>query len=363
MVTRHPDYNPSIAIHPGVALREELKFLRLSQVELSLRIGISEKHISQIIHGEDPITPETAIKLERALGTPADFWNAKQKSYEFTLARLEEERRLEKEIPEAKNYGCYGDLVRLSAVRNVSSWSEKVEELLNFFRVDSLSFVSEVQGVAYRRSNGNFDKHALFAWLQCGEHQAKKIPLNKYSEKRLREALPQIKELVRKDGDFFEELQKIAADTGVAVVYTPYFAKTKVNGAVRWVGNNPLVQLNSRGAFRDRFWFTFLHEIGHILLHGKKGKFVEFDGGEVDEKEKQADKFAADFLISPAEYQKILAKKQITLKEAEKFAESVQVDISILVGRFAYDKLVPWTTASRLCKKITLADPVLDLVA
>lgn len=357
MVTRHPDYNPSIAIHPGNTLRDELEFLKISQVDLSARTGISEKHISQIIHGEAPITPETAIKFERVLGTPADFWNTKQKNYDLTVARLEEEEKLKQESKEGKKYKCFSDLVRLSAVRNVTNFLEQAEELLRFFRVDSLSFVPGVQGVAYRRSDGAFDEHALYAWLQCGEHQARQLTLAPFSEKELRNILPDIKSLIRSDGEFFTPLQELCARVGVAVVYTPYFAKTKVNGAVRWVGDNPLVQLNSRGAKRDRFWFTFLHEVGHILLHGKKDKFLEYDGADVTEKEEEANKFAADFLIPPSEYKKLLAKKTLTLPEAELFAKHVGVDLSVLVGRFAHDGLVSWRTAGRLCKPISLPDP------
>lgn len=362
MVTRHPDYNPSIAIHPGVTLRDELEYLHISQAELSMRTGISEKHISQIIHGEAPITTETAIKLERVTGTPASFWNAKQQSYQFTLSRLEEEARLKEEVEEAKKYACYGELVKMKAVRNVSSWVEKADELLRFFRVDSLKFIPEVQGISYRRSNGTFDQYALYTWLQCGEHQIRSIPLSEFSEKKLKEKLPEIKKLIRKKGDFFTELQELLASVGVGVVYTPYFAKTKVNGAVRWVGNNPLIQMNSRGAYKDIFWFTLFHEIGHILLHGKKDKFVEIENVHETEKEKQADAFASEQLIPYSSYKKILEKKSITLQEAETFAQSVGVDLSVLIGRFAHDNLLSWKQASRFREKITFSEPELDLI-
>ncbi|MGC9193818.1 MAG: HigA family addiction module antitoxin [Thermoplasmata archaeon] len=75
-------YSPSKAIHPGVSLKDELEFLNLSQTELAKRTGMSEKHIRQIINGESPVTPETAIKFERAIKTPANFWNTLQKSYD-----------------------------------------------------------------------------------------------------------------------------------------------------------------------------------------------------------------------------------------------------------------------------------------
>ena len=36
-----------------------------------------------------------------------------------------------------------------------------------------------------------------------------------------------------------------------------------------------MVQLSLRGKFEDLLWFTFFHEAGHILLHGKKEVFIE----------------------------------------------------------------------------------------
>ena len=35
------------------------------------------------------------------------------------------------------------------------------------------------------------------------------------------------------------------------------------------------IQVNSKGVYNDSFWFTFFHEVGHILLHGKKERFID----------------------------------------------------------------------------------------
>lgn len=83
-------YNPSIAIHPGTTLRDELEFLNISQIEFAEKSGLSKNDVKQILHGELAITYEIAIGIAKALvGTPpAEFWEAKQRSYEFTVTRL-----------------------------------------------------------------------------------------------------------------------------------------------------------------------------------------------------------------------------------------------------------------------------------
>ncbi|MBI5186386.1 MAG: HigA family addiction module antidote protein [Nitrospinae bacterium] len=80
-----PDY-PQV---PGEILLEILEERGMSQAQLVERTGRKRKTINQIIKGITPITPETALQLERALGVPARFWNSLEGNYREDLARLE----------------------------------------------------------------------------------------------------------------------------------------------------------------------------------------------------------------------------------------------------------------------------------
>lgn len=353
MITKSLTYNPNFTIHPGRTLEENLEFLKMSQVELSLRAGISEKHISQIINGESPITPETAIKLERTIGISAGFWNSLQGNYDVACSRIVAEKRNEQEVEIAKKYN-YNELVSFNLVPDVLDWIERVKNLLTLFKVDSLRYIPQIEKIAFRQSSGKIDDNSLFAWLRFGEIESEKIKANKFEETKLKQSLVELKKLTFLPKGFYKTLQDTCAGCGVIVVYTPYFKKTKVNGAVRWLGDNPLIQLNSRGAYSDTFWFTFFHEVGHILLHGKKGKFVDFDGDVKNEKEKEADKFAANILIPEDKYKALISKKTLTVAEAKAFADSLGVDFGVLVGRFAHDGLLSWPKAQMFRKKIII---------
>lgn len=353
MVTKSLTYNPNFTIHPGRTLEENLEFLKMSQAELSLRTGISEKHISQIINGESPITPETAIKLERTIGISAGFWNSLQGNYDIACSRIVAEKRNEQEIELAKKYN-YNELASFKLVPAVSDWIERVKNLLALFKVDSLQYVPQIEKIAFKQSVGKINDYSLFAWLRFGEIEAEKLKVGKFDETKLKQSFAELKKLTFLPKDFYKTLQNICADCGVFVVYTPYFKNTKVNGAVRWFGDNPLIQLNSRGAYSDTFWFTFFHEIGHILLHGKKGKFLDFDGDVKNEKEKEADTLAADILIPEIEYRRLISKKTLALKEVVDFSNSLGVDFSLLAGRFAHDGFLSWPKASKFRKKIVI---------
>jgi len=62
-------------IHPGEVIKEEfLEPMGISVYRLSKETGLSQTRISQIIKGERSITAETALKLGKFFGVPAEFW-------------------------------------------------------------------------------------------------------------------------------------------------------------------------------------------------------------------------------------------------------------------------------------------------
>ena len=88
------EYLPMIAIPPGETIKENMDFLGMKQKELAARMGISEKHLSDILNGKSPITYDTAIKLESIIGPSAEFWMELENGYQLDKARLAKEDEL-----------------------------------------------------------------------------------------------------------------------------------------------------------------------------------------------------------------------------------------------------------------------------
>ncbi|MBI2171778.1 MAG: HigA family addiction module antidote protein [Chloroflexi bacterium] len=74
-------------IPPGELLREELEARGMTQKQLAQTIGRPAQLISEICRGKKEITAETALDLEKALGTPAYMWIALEGDYRLALAR------------------------------------------------------------------------------------------------------------------------------------------------------------------------------------------------------------------------------------------------------------------------------------
>jgi addiction module HigA family antidote len=64
-------------------LEEFLRPLGISQSAFAQRIGVSFPRLNEIIHGRRGVTADTALRLERALEMPADFWLNLQARWEL----------------------------------------------------------------------------------------------------------------------------------------------------------------------------------------------------------------------------------------------------------------------------------------
>ena len=79
--------NKTLVSHPGDTLLELLEQNSVSQQELALKIGTSEKYIDQIIKGKRSINVSFAKKLEKVFSLDASFWINRQAIYEEKLKK------------------------------------------------------------------------------------------------------------------------------------------------------------------------------------------------------------------------------------------------------------------------------------
>ena len=150
----------------------------------------------------------------------------------------------------------------------------------------------------------------------------------------------------------------LCAEAGVALVLVPELPKTHVYGFTRWLTpNKALIQLSLRYKTDDLLWFTFFHEAAHILLHGKRDIFIEKQG--VDSpKETEANQWAGDFLIPPAEWTRFLAglPAKPTAAQVSTFARKLGIAPSIPLGRLQHrEKRIPPSSFNHLKRQIQIA--------
>jgi HTH-type transcriptional regulator/antitoxin HigA len=337
------EYSAGIAIPPGETLQEVLDDKLMSQKELALRIGCSQKHVNKIIKGTASITTDFAIKLEDVLGIHAKFWMNLESNYQETMARLSALPQI-KEEEGILNKLSYSELAKLGWVPETKNAIEQIKNFRSFFRVASLENVPIIQPVAFRKSNNyTAEDYALAAWITKAEEKALEVDARPFDIKKLKDSLGSLKKLTRIPlKASFQELQKTCAEFGVIVVVVEHISKTYINGITKWLPNNrALISLSKRGGYEDIFWFTFFHEIGHVLQNKKSQTFVEMEKHEMDELEKEADEFAVETLLSSKEYTVFVEREEYKdVGLLRDFCRKQMIDPGILVGRLMKDNII-----------------------
>ena len=78
---------PSVPTHPGELIKEEIEYRGISQKKLAQETGISYKVLNDILNGRRPVTANTALLVEAALGIPAHILTWLQMNYNMQTAK------------------------------------------------------------------------------------------------------------------------------------------------------------------------------------------------------------------------------------------------------------------------------------
>jgi HTH-type transcriptional regulator/antitoxin HigA len=134
------------------------------------------------------------------------------------------------------------------------------------------------------------------------------------------------------------ELVRLCGQAGVALVFVAPLPGTHVSGVARFLHGRPLIQLSLLGKWNDLFWFSFFHELAHVLKHPTRAIFLDdaAAGDTVDSPEEQeANRFAAETLV-PRAQQARLAALPLDAASVEAFAREIGVHPGIVVGQLQH---------------------------
>lgn len=305
--------NQPITVHPGVILQKKLDEMSMSVKEFALRVTKSTSTINDILKGKGSITPEIALAFENVTLESAHYWLDLQSRHDEYGARMRLNNSSEEISKWMMNFPLMVMIVKgwVAAGKTVE---ESANHLLSFFGVSSVKawedyYLRRVLNTTFRISlTGAKELHIVSAWLRKGELQAKEMHLKQsYSEQKLRDKLPRLAELMEEHNQNYNEenairyenkVKRVLQEAGVKMVITPLLPKISIYGCTRWFGETPCIQMAHECFSAEYPWSVLFHEVGHILLHGKKEVFLEglFYTDREEAKEKKANQFARRYI-------------------------------------------------------------------
>lgn len=343
-----------IAIPPGETIKEQLSFRGMSQKEFAVRMGLTEKHVTNLLKGRVKLTSNVAMRLESVLGAPAVFWENLEALYREALLKVEEENQMEADIEIAKKLPC-SDMVKYGWIPSSKNSFDKVNHLRRFFEVSTLCLINDsaINRIACRRfSSGDKSDYALLAWAQKAKLEARNRATREINVSGLKKAIPVIRSMsLLSPSVFCPNLIEVFSDNGVALIFLPHIKSSALHGASFYDGKKIVVGLTVRGRYADIFWFSLFHEIAHII-YGHIGQA----NGTSDNDEKEANLFAGETLIPPEELSRFVQDGIYTVDSLMRFADCIGIDVGILVGRLQRDGVIGYNQFNALKKKYEIVN-------
>lgn len=340
-------FQPDWFSKPGDTLLTLMEQRELTSESLARKIGCERSVVEGLVSGAVAVDDNLASCLSKFVGGSPAFWRTRQAKY------LEALSRAANAVPREKA----SEWIKLFPHRDIASYGwvdrnvkrdELIREYLAYFGVSTPDewkdkYELSLHETAFRASPTFTSKvGAISAWLRRGEIEASAISCAAWQPGLLRKSLDEIRVLTKAKSLAYvlPRVRKLCAETGVAIVFVRAPSGCRASGATRFISRNKaMIILSFRHLSDDHFWFTFFHEIGHLLLHTSSRTFVDGEPGISGELEAEANSFAADVLVPPSRRDELMdlpARKERIIR----YAYSIGVSAGIVVGQMQHHRII-----------------------
>ena len=330
--------------HPGSYLKDNLEFLNMNAKEFSIRTGISERTLSDILNEKSGITLDVARKLASYFDSSVEAWMNMQNSYEEYIKEQEIHNSLIEDYNLIKNNKKYmHDYFNIDNNGSHDDYVINVRQLIGVNKLSaldtSLSFVS-LKEQKHNKTHNLFNQNL---WIALALTECRKLDIEPYNKTKLLDSIPKLRSLTTKEPEVFIPLLKdILYKAGVSFVYIPYLPGSNIYGVTKWLSNEKvMIAISNKGEKADVFWFTLFHEINHVLKAHKRNALISYE----DKEDKEADIESADILIPRKKWDEFISKnKYIDVNVIKDFANKIDISPCIVLGRLykEYPLLFPY---------------------
>ncbi|NKM44310.1 ImmA/IrrE family metallo-endopeptidase [Rhizobium leguminosarum bv. viciae] len=331
---------------PGDSIRAVMQRRLLSADHVATRLEGGLGTLRSLLDGSMPIDTAMARSLADALGASPAFWLKRQENFERAVDRAVSAISPDEVDEFIRNVPAPGARARgkMSDARR----AEEVRKRLVYFSVPNTKSWQEHYGrlvgrTEFRSSSAFATKEeAVLLWLRRGELESDLIKTKEWSAGNLQDRVETIKQLSRlKSPDhFLPKLRVLLAEAGVALAVVKAPTGCRASGATRLVTpDKAMILMSFRHRSDDHFWFTLLHEIGHLILHHAQ-TFVDTDEDVTsDVREDEANEYARRCIVpedKQDEFESLTEDRDRVLR----FSVKLKVAAGLTVGQMQKRALI-----------------------
>ena len=322
-------------------LKEYLEYNNISQTDFASRLGITQKHMNELLNGKISITLERAAQIYHLTGIPIDFIiNAENRKYvtEYLLKKYGNEKNVQDMI---KKEFFINELIKRNWVnfKDTTNSIQNYMDLVDFLKVTNLEALNMVQEkTLFKKTGENINKLSL--WIARCDELAKNQTVKAYVPVAFNFLIEDLKKEAYNEFSI-EKIQTILNNYGIFFVVEKALPGTKVRGCFKVKGKNPAIYITQNYTGKDSFYFELFHELGHCKsdYNEAKNKII-VDGNE--KQEQRADNFALNTMIDKDLWSSI--ESDYSEDNLLKISSKNKIPMSFIVGRLAKCNKIKYTS-------------------
>lgn len=346
---------------PGEAIKEELDERGWSQRDLAAIMGVQPSIISGIVNGTKPISLDLARNLAAAFGTSTQYWVNMETAY-----RLHQAPTLHVDT------SARSQLFKVAPVNDMikRGWIESAHDVevlrsrVEAFYDCPLGEVEETE-LPYAARQGT--EYGVLtppqrAWIRRVRILAKAVQAEPFGSSSVDAAVAKLRPLMQ-DAEEVRHVPRALAECGIRFLVIEHLPQTRIDGVCLWENEQPIIALSMRYDRLDYFWFTLLHELGHVSRKdGRTAVFPDVDlVGEnatltsmKPEMEQLADRFASEHTIHPTEIDNFIVrvKPLFSKKRIQGFALRLGVHPALVIGQLQHKGAIHWSHSREFLVKV-----------
>ncbi len=331
------EYYPVDFPDPIEAIKFRMEHQGITQKELASYIGSPSK-VSEVLNRKRPLTLKMIRALNTHLNIPAEILLGKEgETIPTNFTDIDWSKFPTIEMYNKNYFPDFQDSKQKA--------KDMAEELIRpLLEITKHYLELAPLNRQHIRSGSEANPYALLAWHAKALEKAVTEPLDtKFKAKLINNKF--IKDLLTlsKEKNGLTLAMNFLKNYGIHLIIEPKLKHTHIDGSVFWnKSDNPVIIMTLRYDRLDNFWFTLLHEIGHLKLHLTSENYDNFVDDlqyfdKLDHLEIEADKFASDALI-PQHFWRNDLLTDYSLEKITSLSESIGVHTAIVAGRIRWEK-------------------------
>lgn len=321
-------------------LNDYLDFNNITNKDFANRIGITPKHLIDIMSGKCELTTPVIEAISIVTSIPSDYIYRMELNCKFETDILDYLKKNNLTKSQFLNKFSYQYLIKNEWINFIDKDDklEIIKDILKFLRVKSPERIYEIDNKIFFKSK-NDKKELLLLWLEKCYKESLKQEVAKYSKDNISILVDFIRDLAEKEIFDEEILIKKFNENGVALVIQEDIPGSKIRGAFKVHKDVPAIYITYKHNRIADIYFALLHELAHCKRDFNKAKstnLISFE--DMLEDEIDADIQAYDWMVDEKYYASI--KNDINYDIT---AESIYPKCFI-VYKFAKDGLIDYAS-------------------